>query len=90
MKERTHRRAGRKLRSGRLDVLVGMLFSPHLAGITLFTLASLVGGFAATAGELLAARAAQGIGAALASPSALARLMTMFAQGRERTRAVGL
>ena len=61
-----------------------------LAGITLFTAASLVGGFAASSGELLAARAAQGIGAALASPSALALLMTMFPQGRERTRAVGL
>ncbi|HEY2041733.1 MAG TPA: MFS transporter [Jatrophihabitans sp.] len=61
-----------------------------LSGITLFTLASLVGGFAATSGQLLAARAVQGIGAALASPSALALLMTMFPQGRERTRAIGL
>jgi EmrB/QacA subfamily drug resistance transporter len=61
-----------------------------LAGITLFTLASLAGGFAASSGQLLAARAAQGIGAALASPSALALLMTMFPQGRERTRAIGL
>jgi EmrB/QacA subfamily drug resistance transporter len=61
-----------------------------LAGITLFTLASLVGGLAATSGELLAARAVQGIGAALAAPSALALLMTMFPQGRERTRAIGL
>jgi EmrB/QacA subfamily drug resistance transporter len=61
-----------------------------LAGITLFTLASLLGGFAASSGQLLAARAVQGIGAALASPSALALLMTMFPQGRERTRAIGL
>jgi EmrB/QacA subfamily drug resistance transporter len=61
-----------------------------LAGIILFTLASLVGGFATSSGELLAARAVQGVGAALASPSALALLMTMFPQGRERTRAVGL
>ncbi len=61
-----------------------------LGGITLFTLASLAGGFAQSGGELLAARAAQGIGGALASPSALALLMTMFAQGRERTRAIGL
>ncbi|MCW2674150.1 MAG: transporter, partial [Frankiales bacterium] len=59
-------------------------------GITVFTLASLVGGFATSSGQLLAARAAQGIGAALASPSALALLMTRFPQGRERTRAVGL
>ncbi|MDP9117424.1 MAG: MFS transporter [Actinomycetota bacterium] len=61
-----------------------------LAGITLFTVASLVGGFAQSSGELLAARAVQGIGGALASPSALALLMTMFPQGRERTRAIGL
>jgi EmrB/QacA subfamily drug resistance transporter len=61
-----------------------------LAGITVFTLASLVGGFAASSGQLLAARAVQGIGAALASPSALALLVTMFREGRERTRAIGL
>jgi EmrB/QacA subfamily drug resistance transporter len=61
-----------------------------LAGITLFTAASLLGGFSESSGQLLAARAAQGIGAALASPSALALLMTMFPQGRERTRAIGL
>ena len=61
-----------------------------LGGIGLFTLASLVGGFAQTSGQLLAARAVQGIGGALASPSALALLMTMFPQPRERTRAIGL
>ena len=61
-----------------------------LVGIGLFTLASLVGGFAQNPAELLIARAVQGIGGALASPSALALLMTMFAQGRERTRAIGL
>lgn len=61
-----------------------------LAGIGLFTVASFVGGFAQSPGQLLAARAVQGIGAALASPSALALLMTMFQQGRERTRAIGL
>jgi EmrB/QacA subfamily drug resistance transporter len=61
-----------------------------LGGIGLFALASLIGGFAANPGQLLAARAAQGIGAALASPSALALLMTMFPEARERTRAIGL
>ena len=61
-----------------------------LAGIGLFTLASFIGGFAQTPAELLTARAVQGIGAALASPSALALLMVMFQQGRERTRAIGL
>ncbi|MDQ1679606.1 MAG: hypothetical protein QOI42_465, partial [Frankiaceae bacterium] len=45
-----------------------------LAGISLFTLASLAGGLATSSSLLLAARAAQGVGAALASPSALALL----------------
>jgi EmrB/QacA subfamily drug resistance transporter len=61
-----------------------------LTGIALFTLASLAGGFAQTSGELLAARAIQGVGGALASPSALALLMTMFPGVKERTRAIGL
>ena len=61
-----------------------------LVGIALFTAASLAGGFAQNPAELLTARAVQGIGGALASPSALALLMTMFRQGQERTRAIGL
>jgi EmrB/QacA subfamily drug resistance transporter len=61
-----------------------------LGGIAVFTAASLAGGLAQTAGELLTARAVQGIGGALASPSALALLMTMFPEARERTRAIGL
>jgi EmrB/QacA subfamily drug resistance transporter len=60
-----------------------------LAGILLFTLASFAGGFSQNSGELLAARAIQGVGGALASPSALALLMTMFRDPRERTRAIG-
>ncbi|MBV9592849.1 MAG: MFS transporter [Actinobacteria bacterium] len=60
-----------------------------LAGIVMFTLASLAGGFADSGGLLLAARALQGVGGALASPSALALLLTMFPDGRERTRAIG-
>jgi EmrB/QacA subfamily drug resistance transporter len=61
-----------------------------VTGLAIFTLASLAGGFATTPALLLAARAAQGVGGALASPSALALLMTMFRDGRERTRALGL
>jgi EmrB/QacA subfamily drug resistance transporter len=61
-----------------------------LGGIALFTLASLAGGFAENSAQLLTARAVQGIGGALASPSALALLMTMFPGARERTRAIGL
>jgi EmrB/QacA subfamily drug resistance transporter len=61
-----------------------------LAGIAIFTVASLFGGFATSGGFLLAARAGQGVGGALAAPSALALLTTMFAEGRERMRALGL
>lgn len=61
-----------------------------LAGIALFTLASLGGGLTNTAGLLLTARALQGVGAALASPSALALLMMSFSEGAERARALAL
>jgi EmrB/QacA subfamily drug resistance transporter len=61
-----------------------------LIGTAVFTLASLLGGFAQNPAELLTARAVQGIGGALASPSALALLMTRFPQPTERTRAIGL
>jgi EmrB/QacA subfamily drug resistance transporter len=60
------------------------------AGIGLFTLASLVGGLATTGGLLLAARALQGVGGALASPAVLALIVTSFPEGRERTRALGI
>ena len=60
-----------------------------MAGIGLFTFASLLGGLAPSGGLLLAARALQGVGGALAAPSALAFLMIMFPEGRERLRALG-
>lgn len=60
-----------------------------LAGIALFTIASLSGGVAASSTELLIARALQGVGGALAAPSALALLMTLFPGARERTKALG-
>ena len=61
-----------------------------IAGIGLFTLASLAGGLSTTAGLLLAARALQGVGGALASPAVLALIVTSFPEGRERTRALGI
>ena len=60
-----------------------------IAGIGLFTLASFLGGIAPWSGWLLTARALQGVGGALAAPSALALLMTMFRDGQERVRAIG-
>jgi EmrB/QacA subfamily drug resistance transporter len=59
-----------------------------VVGIALFTIASAAGGAAQSAPWLLAARAVQGAGAAIAAPSTLALLMTSFPEGRERTRAV--
>ncbi len=61
-----------------------------LVGIAVFTLSSLIGGLAPAGWMLLAARAVQGIGAALAAPSALSLLTTVFAEGQERVRAIGL
>jgi EmrB/QacA subfamily drug resistance transporter len=61
-----------------------------VAGVLIFTLASLAGGLAGSAAMLLAARSAQGVGAALAAPSALALLTTMFPEGSARMRALGL
>jgi EmrB/QacA subfamily drug resistance transporter len=61
-----------------------------IAGIALFTVASLAGGLSTTAGLLLAARALQGVGGALASPAVLALIVTSFPEGRERTRALGI
>ncbi|MCW2621468.1 MAG: transporter [Frankiales bacterium] len=60
-----------------------------LAGLTVFTVASLVGGLALEPWMLLASRAAQGVGAAFAAPSALALLMTSFPEGRARSKALG-
>lgn len=60
-----------------------------LGGIAVFTAASVAGGLAGSSGLLLAARAAQGAGAAFAAPAALALLTTLFPEGRERLRAIG-
>src|SRR4051794_25803731 len=59
-----------------------------VAGIALFTVASLAAGLAQSASWLLAARAVQGVGAAVAAPSTLALLTTSFREGPERTRAL--
>src|SRR4051812_143772 len=59
-------------------------------GIAVFTSASLLGGFATSSGWLLAARAVQGVGAALAAPGALALIAGTFAEGPERNRALSI
>jgi EmrB/QacA subfamily drug resistance transporter len=59
-----------------------------IAGLALFTLASLAIGLAQSAAWLLVSRAVQGVGAAVLAPSTLALLSTHFAEGPERTRAL--
>jgi EmrB/QacA subfamily drug resistance transporter len=61
-----------------------------LAGIALFTVASLAGGLASSAPWLLVARAAQGAGGALATPAVLALIISAFPEGRQRTKALGI
>ncbi len=61
-----------------------------LAGLALFTVASLAGGLATSAPWLLAARAAQGVGGAVATPAVLAIIVSGYPDGRERTRALSL
>ncbi|WP_210438344.1 DHA2 family efflux MFS transporter permease subunit [Nocardioides xinjiangensis] len=74
------------LLGGRLADLMGRR-RIFIVGVLLFAVASLVGGFAQNEAMLLGARAFQGLGAALASPAALALIATTFPAGRERNRA---
>jgi EmrB/QacA subfamily drug resistance transporter len=59
-------------------------------GIALFSLMSLLGGLSVNGGELISARAVQGLGAAALSPATLAILMTTFTEDKARTRALGI
>jgi EmrB/QacA subfamily drug resistance transporter len=61
-----------------------------LAGLVVFTLASLLAGFAWSEASLIAARALQGLGAAVITPAALSILSTTFVEGRERNIALGV
>jgi EmrB/QacA subfamily drug resistance transporter len=77
------------LLGGRLGDLFGhrRLF---LAGISLFTLASLACGLATSQGLLVAARAVQGLGGAVVSAVALSLIMTLFTEPAERAKAMGV
>jgi EmrB/QacA subfamily drug resistance transporter len=61
-----------------------------LIGVTLFSVTSLLGGLAQTGGELISARALQGLGGAVLSPATLTILTTTFTDPKSRTRALGL
>ncbi len=61
-----------------------------VAGVILFSAASLLNGVAQSSGMLIAGRALQGLGGALVSPAALSIVTTTFPEGRERTRALAI
>src|SRR4051795_9895677 len=61
-----------------------------VAGIALFSGASLICGLSQSEGMLLVARGAQGLGGAMVSPAALSIILTTFAEGTERNRALGI
>src|SRR3989440_3930278 len=61
-----------------------------LVGLLIFSIASLVCGLAGSTGVLVAARAAQGFGAAIVSPATLSIITTTFEEGPERNKALGI
>lgn len=77
------------LLGGRMADLLGRrrLF---MIGLVLFSVASLLGGLSTTETQLIAARALQGLGAALIAPAALSMVTNMFAEGAERNKALGV
>jgi EmrB/QacA subfamily drug resistance transporter len=77
------------LLGGRLADLLGRR-RVFIGGLILFAAASLVGGFAQSEATLIAARAVQGLGAALLSPAALSIVTTTFSDGAERNKALGV
>ncbi|MGH3360755.1 MAG: MFS transporter [Nocardioidaceae bacterium] len=77
---------GLLLLGGRLGDLFGRR-RVFMGGVLLFALASLLGGISQNQELLLASRALQGVGAAIASPTALALITTNFPAGKARNRA---
>src|SRR3954468_4641040 len=61
-----------------------------MLGLGLFSIASLVGGFATSEGWLIVARGVQGLGAAIVSPAALSIVTTTFREGADRNKALGI
>ncbi|GAA2609005.1 MFS transporter [Dactylosporangium fulvum] len=80
---------GLLLVGGRLGDVMGMR-GTFFAGLAVFTAASVVAGLAGSQEMLIAARAAQGIGAALLTPASLALLTELFPDPRERGTAIGI
>jgi EmrB/QacA subfamily drug resistance transporter len=81
--------AGFLLLGGRAADIIGRR-TVFVAGLSLFGVASLVGGLAQSEGMMIAARAVQGLGGAITAPATLSILTTTFTEGGERNRALGL
>ncbi len=81
--------AGFLMLTGRCADLYGR-FRFFIAGLVVFTIASLLGGLARSGEMLIAMRAVQGLGAALANPAALAIALSLFPAGPRRSRAVAM
>jgi EmrB/QacA subfamily drug resistance transporter len=81
--------AGFLLLGGRLADLLGRR-RMFMYGLVIFSIASLLGGLAQSDLWLIAARAVQGLGAAIVSPAALSIITNTFAEGAERNRALGV
>ncbi len=77
------------LLGGRAGDLIGRK-RVFLAGVVVFTVASLLNGLADSSTMLILARGLQGLGAALVAPAALSILTTTFAEGENRTKALGV
>ena len=77
------------LLGGRVADLLGRR-RVFMVGVALFTLASLACGLSNSEGTLIAARAVQGLGAAILSPAALSIISTTFQEGSERNKALGI
>ncbi|QHY96058.1 putative MFS-type transporter EfpA [Streptomyces sp. S4.7] len=80
---------GLLLLGGRLGDILGRR-RVFMSGIALFAVASLLCGLAQDSWQLLAARAVQGIGGAIASPTSLSLITTTFREGPARNRAFGV
>lgn len=81
--------AGLLLLGGRAADLLGRR-RVFIVGIALFTVASLFCGLAWSPSALIIARAAQGLGAAIMTPTALSFITTLFPEGAERNKALGI
>jgi EmrB/QacA subfamily drug resistance transporter len=80
---------GLLLLGGRMGDILGRR-RMFIVGLSLFTLGSFLAGIAPNFGLLLAGRAVQGVGGAIASPTALSLITTEFEEGQERTRAIAV